>query len=235
MAGETGAVDASMVHNRIGKCNRACVTMDAPKCCWNVPRRRFGLDVLKLTVVAIDATIGDPGVVHLGIGKRHGCRVAGIARQAGRNVTGRWFALGGNAVARGACSSPDAGVIKRGAGKDRCRLVTRGAVFGCRDMVDSLAPRRLAVVARSAGTANVFMIEAGSGERDRVFVAAFARCIGDDMRCGHPLRVRAVVATRANAFGLAVIVASLVPTGYGMASGARVGGWLMVERLADCG
>lgn len=144
---------------------------------------------------------------------------------------------GGRCAVMAARAAPglDAGVIKRGPCERRRAFMAGGAIGNCCDVNCRLASRCLAVVAGGAGTANVFMIEAGSGESDRVFVAAFARCIGDDMRCGHPLRVRAVVATRANAFGFAVIVASLVPTGYGMASGACVGGWLMVERLADCG
>ena len=136
-------------------------------------------------------------------------------------------------MAARAATGFDAGVIKCGTRKRRRASMTGGAVGSCGDVNCGLAPRRLAVVAGGAGATNVFMIEAGSGKRDRVFVTTFARRIGDDMRCWHALRVHAVVATRANAFGFAVIVASLIPTGYGMASGARIGGRLMVQRFAD--
>ena len=134
-----------------------------------------------------------------------------------------------------ACAGPglDAGVIKRGTCECRRTSMAIGAIGSRGDVGRGLAPRRLAVVAGGTGAANVFMIEAGSGKRDRVSMTAFTGCIGDDMRCWHALGVRAVVALGADAFRFAVIVAGLVPTSYGMAGGARIGGRQMVQRFAD--
>ena len=110
---------------------RRCIFMTclANERCRDVGCRGLDLHILKLAAVAGGAGRGDAFVVHLGIGERHRGRMAGIARQNCRNVPGRRFALGGDAVASGASSGLNASVIKRGAGKSCRRLVAGRAVF----------------------------------------------------------------------------------------------------------
>lgn len=99
-------------------------------------------------------------------------------------------------------------------------------------MVGGFTARRASVVARRASASDVLVIEARTGERHSVGVAAFARGIGDNMRGWFALRLPTVVAVCAGAVGFFVIVAGLVPAGDGMAGRAVVGCRQMRHRLA---